>query len=221
VSGDPAGRQARAAYRGAPFVHRLHILGRWASCPFDRIAAEVPTGARVLDVGCGHGLFALYLALLDPTREVTGVDIDGDKLALARHAAATADTVVTFREGGARPLRDAPWDVITIIDVLYLLGVAEVRQLLEASAAALSPGGRLVVKELDTVPPWKLRLSRVQELLATRVLRITKGHDLVFHSADDVAAVLEGAGLEVTRTRLDRGHLHPHHLLVGIRPEAV
>jgi len=51
------------------------------------IEAEVPRRGRVLDLGCGHGLFSLLLAATSPERQVTGVDVDGDKLGLARRAA--------------------------------------------------------------------------------------------------------------------------------------
>jgi protein-L-isoaspartate O-methyltransferase len=44
----------------------------------DRLAAEVPAGARVLDIGCGTGV--VTLALLERGFEVTGVDISAEML---------------------------------------------------------------------------------------------------------------------------------------------
>ena len=75
-------------YSGAPLTARAHVRVRWATCPFRAVAAEVPASGRILEVGCGHGLLSLHLALTSPTREVLGVDVDDDKLKAGRTAAA-------------------------------------------------------------------------------------------------------------------------------------
>jgi hypothetical protein len=104
-----------------------------------------------------------------------------------------------------------------VVDVLYLLGVERAMQLLRAAAAALAPRGKVVVKELDTTPAWKHRISAVQEVVATRVLRITQGDHNQQVASSLVAAELTSAGLDVTTVRLDRGRLHPDYLVVGTR----
>jgi 2-polyprenyl-3-methyl-5-hydroxy-6-metoxy-1,4-benzoquinol methylase len=205
-----------AAYAGAPRGDRLHVRIRGHTCPFDGVAAAVPDRGRVLDVGCGHGLFPLYLALLEPERSVTGTDVDADKLVVARMAASDAGADVDY-ELGHHGLPAGPWDAVTIVDVLYLLGRTRAEQLVEDAAAALSPGGSLVVKEIDLVPRWKHRLATAQEQLATRVLRITEGDEVSFLDPADLAAVMERAGLSVHRQAIDRGRLHPHHIVVGQR----
>ncbi|MGH9279418.1 MAG: class I SAM-dependent methyltransferase, partial [Acidimicrobiales bacterium] len=65
-----------SVYGGAPPAVRAHLAVRWASCPFRRVAARVPDRGRVLEVGCGYGLFSNHLALSSPDREVLGIDID-------------------------------------------------------------------------------------------------------------------------------------------------
>ena len=177
-----------------------------------------PTG-EILDVGCGHGLLSLYLAVQAPARRITGVDIDGDKLDVARRAADAAhvDDRVMFErvDGDWKP--DARWDAIVEVDMLYLLGRERAADWVHTAATALVPGGRLVVKELDVTPSWKARWSRFQEILATRVLRITKGEELELIPSDDVVAAMRDADLDVQTRRLDRGRLHPHYVAVGTR----
>lgn len=207
---------ALAAYGGASLGDRIHVRVRWHTCPFDAVAAAVPTAVPVLDVGCGHGLFPLYLSLLDPERPVTGTDVDADKLAVARMAASAAASRVVYSDGVAG-LPAGPWGAITIVDVLYLLGRARAARLLADAAALLAPGGALVVKEIDLVPRWKHRLAVLQEQVATRVLRITEGDEVAFLDPADIAAAMARAGLSVHREAIDRGRLHPHHLVVGRR----
>ena len=82
--------ELKAAYRDAPRQERLHVAGRWRTCPFAAVEPHVPKAGRIMEIGCGHGLFSLYLALQSPERSVTGVDVDADKIPVARRAAERA-----------------------------------------------------------------------------------------------------------------------------------
>jgi trans-aconitate methyltransferase len=210
--------RAVAAYGDEPRGVRFHVGVRARTCPFAELEARVPAAGHVVDVGCGHGLGSLVLALGGPERQVVGVDIDADKLPHGVAAAARAGaTNVAFEaiEPGWRPA--VPADAIVLVDVLYLLGRDAARALLADLCGWLAPGGQLLVKEIDVVPRWKYQLARVQELVATRVTRITEGEQVAFLPPADIAAVLADAGLEVERVPLHRGRPHPHHLVVGRR----
>ncbi|WP_208028309.1 class I SAM-dependent methyltransferase [Rhabdothermincola sediminis] len=212
-------RTTLARYRHAPAGDRFHVQVRWLTCPIDELERRVPRAGRILDLGCGHGLVSLYLAACAPGREVTGVDIDEHKIELARRAAAASPaTSAVFAVSPDGSLPTGEWDAIVITDVLYLLGPEARAELLRRCAAALAPGGLLLVKETDTRPRWKHRLAAFQEVLATKVLRITAGSALDFASSTELGEVLRAAGLEVEVERLDRGYLHPHVLLTGRRP---
>lgn len=75
MSGAAAGREALALYAGASAAARVHVRVRWHSCPFRAIAEEVPRAGRILEVGCGHGLLAAFLALESRARTVRGIDV--------------------------------------------------------------------------------------------------------------------------------------------------
>ncbi len=219
----PAGRAALALFADAPLSMRLHVQARWRTCPLAEVAARVPTSGAVLDVGCGHGLFASYLALDAAARRVVGVDIDERKLA---DAATISDQVqerggslqLDVAPGGAVP--EGPWDAITIVDVLYLLPADAQRDLVERAAAQLAPGGRLLVKEMAPTPVWKARWNQAQEVLAVKVVGFTASEstEFTFVPPAEMRAWMEACGLEVEEVPLDRGYLHPHHLHLGTRP---
>ncbi|HEV3498189.1 MAG TPA: class I SAM-dependent methyltransferase, partial [Actinomycetes bacterium] len=174
-------------YRDAPLSVRAHVRVRWATCPFRAVAAELPESGSVLEVGCGHGLLSLHLALASADRKVTGIDVDRDKLDAATAAADRAGLAATFEavEGAALP--EGPWDGIAIVDVLYLLSAGDQRSLLRACAERLAPGGVLVVKEMAPVPRWKARWNVVQETASVRILGITAGERLTFLPPADLA----------------------------------
>jgi cyclopropane fatty-acyl-phospholipid synthase-like methyltransferase len=216
---DAAASTARHAYAAESIGTRVHTALRWRTCPFAAVAAAVPRAGHVLDAGCGHGLFSLYLAAQAPDRRVTGVDVDADKLTVARRAAARAGLAarVSFEPVDADWRPEPSWDAIVEVDMLYLLGRSRAVDWLHSAARALAPRGRVVVKELDVSPPWKARWSRAQEVLATRVLRITEGDDLELVPCAEVTAAMTETGLAAEAHRLDHRRLHPHYLAVGTR----
>jgi len=218
VSSEAIEAEVRTAFAGAPRRERLHVAGRLRSCPVDAVGEATPAVGRVLDFGCGHGAVALYLALQAPERTVTGVDVDGDKIALARDAASAAGVTVTFDEVATDYRPTGEWDAITIVDVLYLLDEAARLEVIDRAARALAPGGVLVIKEIDVRPRWKFWIAAAQELLATKVLRITAGSEMHWLPPGVIGARLIGAGLKVEQRPLHHGRLHPHHLILGRKP---
>jgi 2-polyprenyl-3-methyl-5-hydroxy-6-metoxy-1,4-benzoquinol methylase len=207
-----------ARYAGESRRTRVHTAIRWRSCPFEDVAARVPSKGRILELGCGHGLLATHLALTSGERIVIGTDVDGDKIRAAQRATADIENL-TFSPAAPGELPPGPWDAVCIVDVLYLIDREGERALLERLAADLAPGGALLVKEMATSPRWKFRWMAFQERLAVQVLGITEGHDLTFVAPDELATWLEHAGLtDIEHHRLDRRSLHPHHLVLARKP---
>jgi ubiquinone/menaquinone biosynthesis C-methylase UbiE len=108
------------------------------------ILEGLPTG-RALDVACGSGRHALYLASLG--HEVIGVDATPAMLALARAKSSDID----FREGhfDALPLADDSVDVVTC--ALALCHEREVAPAIAEIARVLRPGGTAVVSDMHPV----------------------------------------------------------------------
>ncbi|WP_407341729.1 class I SAM-dependent methyltransferase [Pengzhenrongella phosphoraccumulans] len=213
-----AGRAALALYGGEPAAARAHVLVRWWSAPFEPVAAALPASGRILEIGCGHGLFSAYAALSEPGRTVTGTDIDAGKIRLAQAAARRSTARLTFAvdESGAVPA--GPWDAVAFVDMLYLLPAVSQRRLLTDAAAVLAPGGSLIIKEMGTHPHWKVRWNTLQETVSVKVLRITEGSSFDFVEPSIMAGWLRELGLTTTTQRLDHGRMHPHHLLTARRP---
>lgn len=202
---------------------RFHTTARWWSAPFAELELEVPLAGDILEVGCGHGVLATYLAITSRARRVLGIDIDAAKITLAREAIGglrpdEADLRFEVQPDGVVPTVEGGWRSIVIADVLYLLGRERREALLAACVDALAPGGLLVIKEVDTTPRVKARIAQLQELISTRVLRITDGHALEFASSDELVATLVDLGMSTMAKRIDHGYLHPHCVVLGTRP---
>lgn len=190
------------------------MLARHLLAPLGRVLAAVPPSGRILDVGCGHGLFANALALGSPARQVLGVDPSGAKIAIANASSAGLPNV-RYQQGTVQQIDEDGFDAITILDVLYLLPIEEKLALLRACRERIAPDGVLILKANDTRPPWKYRVARLQEQAMTG-LGLTLSHgDLHFLSREQNANLLELAGFQPRFVDLNTWLPYPHVMFVG------
>jgi ubiquinone/menaquinone biosynthesis C-methylase UbiE len=139
----------RRAFTGAyDTVHALTWRARlWRPLLRDRIAANLPSGGRVVDVGAGTGTLAIAIASARPDAEVIGVDGDPDVLDRARRKPG-ADRV-DWRRGlaGELALEDAGADAVVMSLVLHHLDPEAKRGALAEARRVLRPTGRLHIAD--------------------------------------------------------------------------
>ena len=182
------------------------------------VLARVPESGRLLELGCGHGLFSNACALRSPALQVLGVDPSPSKI----HAATgslNGRGNVRFQEGRIETLHERGFDCVAILDVLYLVPRGEWAAFLSGCRDALREGGRLLLKEVDVRPRWKFHRCVLQETLSVRLFGLTLGGEFAFASREEMRAVLESSGfVGVAATDLGRGYLTPHVLYEATRP---
>lgn len=126
-------------------VTRL-VLGSFHRRIAADIAAGAPSGARVLEVGCGPGHLSIRLARRYGL-EVTGVDLDPAMIERARancHRAGAAD-LATFRVGdvAAMPFNDESVDLV--VSTLSMHHWADPAAAMAEVGRVLRPGGRALI----------------------------------------------------------------------------
>ncbi|MFQ5801485.1 MAG: class I SAM-dependent methyltransferase [Candidatus Methylomirabilales bacterium] len=203
------------AYRNCPIGARLRVLGRYLLCPYSCLLGLFPPAGRILDVGCGDGLL-LFLLSLEPesqARTHAGIDPDKDKISVARRA--RIDNA-EFHLGEVSTLPSDAYDCVAIIDVLYLLPKSQWAEFLENSVRVLRKSGLLIVKEIADKPRWKSWFAYIEEILAIRVIGMTKGDVPHFEPIDVYRASIEAAGADVFRIDyLGTGRPHAHVVFLG------
>jgi SAM-dependent methyltransferase len=140
---------------------------------------------RVLDVGCGFGLFGCYFSALYPEISYCGYDVNPQRIAMARRAAdrlGLRNASFHCQDARGLSLRDE-FDAVLLIDLLHHLDDTAKSALLETCAARLSPAGRLIVKDVTTHPVGKLAFTWALDVLMTRSLAMWYWDEDQFHTA--------------------------------------
>lgn len=143
------------------------------------IAGQLPPG-RALDLGCGEGADAIWLA--EHGWEVVAADISTTALervraqAAARGVADRIDTRQHDLDGGLLP--DGSFDLVSA-QFLHSTVAMDRVGILRAAAGAVAPGGSLLIVDHAAAPPWATAMAH--------------------HEFPDIESVLAGLDLDPAR----------------------
>lgn len=148
------------------------------------IAAAVPYGARVLDVGCGNGFIAHHLSAMLGT-SVTGIDLSK-----------TTEARINYRQfdGQAFPVNDDTVDAVLFCYVLH--HAQDLNTILVEARRALQAGGLMVIYE-DIPQRWWDRIVCAIHNLKWR----GRTGPCTFRSEPEWRLTFAAAGFELIRTR--------------------
>jgi SAM-dependent methyltransferase len=141
-----------AAPPAEPFTKSLERMNSFQEPEARALIADLglPAGSSGLDVGCGVGLYALWLAeAVGAGGRVIGIEPTAERAEAAR--ALVGDRLgggrLEFREGDgtALPMKDASLDWVWCGDVLH--HILDTAAALREFRRVIRPGGRIVVKE--------------------------------------------------------------------------
>jgi 2-polyprenyl-3-methyl-5-hydroxy-6-metoxy-1,4-benzoquinol methylase len=175
----------------------------------------LPAEGRVLDVGCGFGLFSVYFALMGPRRQIRGIDPNPRRVEIARQVAAALGVSdrVQYEVGNAEQLPfGAPYDAIYMLDVLHHVARAEQEPLLHRLRQLVAPAGTLLLKDITTDSIVKLKFTE----LLDRVMVGWK-EPLSYRHHGEWSRLLEQLGFSVHTVRVPDVLPYPHVVMVARR----
>jgi 2-polyprenyl-3-methyl-5-hydroxy-6-metoxy-1,4-benzoquinol methylase len=159
--------QIIAAYSG---IIRLYAFVRFKIIHLrflEEIEQYLPNAGTILDLGCGFGLFAMYIALCKPNARVIGLDVNARRLHIAQNAAAKLGIRnVSFQRQDLRDWRpDQTIAGAYALDVFHHIPVESGNRLLDDLSARIEPGGRFLLKDIDTTPRAMLWFTYLLDVL--------------------------------------------------------
>ena len=103
--------------------YNANLVSSWIPA-LDGVEARLEAGARVADVGCGHGASTLVMAEAYPNSRFFGFDYHAPSIERARQLAEAAGLAgrVSFEVASAKDFPGEPYDLIAIFDALHDMG---------------------------------------------------------------------------------------------------
>lgn len=157
---------------------------------------DLPSGARLLDAGCGTGGLLARLSAMRPDLQLTGLEYDPEAASLASEK--TPGLTVQVGSVNAMPYADASFDAVVSADVLCHAGVDQAAALGELYRV-LKPGGRLL-----------LNLPAYQWMASAHDAHV---HNVRRYTAGGARALLRQAGFGTVRSGYWNSLLFPLMLL--------
>ncbi|MEO8484148.1 MAG: class I SAM-dependent methyltransferase, partial [Acidobacteriota bacterium] len=123
--------------------YRASLVNEWLPA-LDGVVDRLKHGARVADIGCGHGASTILMAQAFPKSSFIGLDYHDASIATARERAVEQGVTgnITFEVKPATELEGHDFDLICFMDCLHDLGdpvgaLARARQALKQDGKVL------------------------------------------------------------------------------------
>jgi SAM-dependent methyltransferase len=103
--------------------YRAHLVAEWIPA-LEGVEEKLTRGARVADVGCGHGASTVIMAQAFPNSEFVGFDYHEASIERAREIAEEAGVAdrVSFAAASAKDYPGSDYDLVCVFDCLHDMG---------------------------------------------------------------------------------------------------
>lgn len=157
------------------------------------IGQYLPSSGCALDIGCGFGLFSLYYAKKFPNLTILGIDINPDRIRMAKRAATKLSlSNVRYEVNNATSIElQRNFNGIYMLDIVHHIPRQAVLPLLEKLYAMLNPGCRLIIKDVDTKPAYKRWFTHMLDKIMDPRAQVS------YWGREELANLLKNLGFEV------------------------
>ena len=123
--------------------YKANLIDAWLPS-LDGVVEKLQRGAKVADVGCGHGASTILMAEAFPNSEFVGIDFHGASIECAQQKAKHLKNV-RFQAARAQDYTEGAFDLVAMFDALHDMGdpVGAARHARET----LKPDGTLMLVE--------------------------------------------------------------------------
>jgi SAM-dependent methyltransferase len=125
--------------------YHAHLLTDWLPA-LEGVVEKLEAGAKVADVGCGHGASTTLMAKAFPASEFVGIDYHAPSIEVARQRARESGAGnARFEAADATGYRESGFDLVCFFDCLHDMG--DPAGAARHARAALKPSGTCMLVE--------------------------------------------------------------------------
>jgi ubiquinone/menaquinone biosynthesis C-methylase UbiE len=164
-----------------------------------RKALEFSAGitGKIIEVGCGEGLFLSALAKKNSGSEIYGIDIDKDLLNKAKGRLKGKGARLSVADARQMPFEDSFFDCVICINVIFnLRSLNDAGRVLSEAGRILKKGGRVIVDFRNRKNP----LLNLKYKLAPLYDETVKDMPLKTYTYEELGRLTGAAGLRIEKT---------------------
>jgi len=187
IAGDERIKELKKLYRNLGYVTAF-VRWRCLHAPYPDLERLVPKEGRILDLGCGYGLFSNLLALASDRRRITGIDICRRKL---KYASRGLSNVEFIHADASQYKAMGVYNAIAAVHMLHHLPSYDSQvELIKLCRDNLQNKGRLLIMEIDTRPLLKFLFTQLVDNVAYF------GDRFYYRKSGDFKSLLEREGFQ-------------------------
>lgn len=214
---DPYIKKIIDLYKKNGFTYLFAKIRIWDS-PFAEVERFIPKRGTILDLGCGDGFFANYLALKSSKRKVIGIEINKDRV---KDANKGLENTQFIKEDVTKSKLNYV-DVILMFHLLHHLHSKKAQiSLIKYCVKKLKKDGKLLIVEVDRKPLVKYLFSYLIDTIIVPILFDKKLTDFNIHyrSQDEWIKLLKSFNLKISTRKADTGKPFSHIIIEALNNE--
>lgn len=163
-------------YKGPVLEWYFKIKFRFEKSIYETIHQNLGNRRLIYDLGCGNGFLSYYLKLKDPSRQITGIDYDEDKILTAQNSYLNDGGIQFFSEDISQTdLQRA--EVVLLMDVLHYLTPEKQKQVLQNCLSVLKNDGMVFIKDGMNLDSERHQWTLNSEKWSTRLVKFNKSEN--------------------------------------------
>lgn len=151
---------------------------------------------RLLEIGCGEGIFLLELSRANPELELVGIDNDAEIIRLGKQRVEEAkakNISLVCREGDQAAFEDNTFDTIVCINVFLNIDLGLIKRILAQMRRLCKPDGTVIFDFRNRLNPLLVLKYRLAPYYDKTII----GKQLNAFLPKDIFAALREAGFSV------------------------
>lgn len=184
---------------------------RFWDAPYIEVEKLIPKEGKILDLGCGEGIFTNFLGLASDKRKILGIEIDKKRLRIANRGVKN----VTFAWGDATTVTIPKANAIVLFHLLHHLNsYKDQEKVIEMCFNQLKKNGKLVIIEAEPEFSIKYLITWLTDHFIVPWLFERRFYSpIFFRHRREWKKVLARMGFSCRINRADAGHPFTHIIL--------
>lgn len=159
--------QLYAGHKHLTFQQRIVSVYRPLYTPLGFLLEWIPEDKRLLEIGCGTGVFLFLAKSLLSLGQSCGFDINQESIQIAQSVNPFEDLCfITGERPALSRIQEA--DVLLMVDLLHHVPKSDKDMFLKYVLENMKQGSYIIIKDMDPEPWWGAFANRCTDYLSTR-----------------------------------------------------